>query len=287
VPSLLAGSWLMLRETLLADGPLPRPERELVAAAVSRANDCPYCVTVHELAEAAVAEHRAADQPLGESALGEWALGEWALGEWASRSGHRAAGPPPVAADAVPQAVGVATTFQYLNRMVNVFLPESPLPARLPAAMRGSADRLLQRLLADRADRAHPPGATLALLPARGPEHADPIDEAFERAAAAIEDARRRWVPESVAELMPNLLSRWDGAPPPLADGWPAGALRSLPVADRPAGRLALLTAFTSYRVTDDVVAEFRRCQPTDAALLGVVSWASFEAAREIGGWAR
>src|SRR4051812_44044903 len=47
VPELLCGSWLTLRETLLASGTLSRPAKEAVATAVSQANTCPYCVDVH------------------------------------------------------------------------------------------------------------------------------------------------------------------------------------------------------------------------------------------------
>ena len=34
-------------------------------------------------------------------------------------------------------------TFHYLNRMVNIFLTDSPLPANLPAAARSNAGRVL------------------------------------------------------------------------------------------------------------------------------------------------
>src|SRR4051794_40035248 len=46
-PGPLAACWMMLRESLLADGQVQRGAKEAVAAAVSVANSCPYCVTVH------------------------------------------------------------------------------------------------------------------------------------------------------------------------------------------------------------------------------------------------
>ena len=46
-PQALAAAWLMLRETLLAAGTAPRQQKEVVAASVSAANACPYCVAVH------------------------------------------------------------------------------------------------------------------------------------------------------------------------------------------------------------------------------------------------
>src|SRR4051794_19327548 len=46
-PGPLAACWMMLRESLLADGRVQRATLEAVAAAVSVGNSCPYCVTVH------------------------------------------------------------------------------------------------------------------------------------------------------------------------------------------------------------------------------------------------
>jgi alkylhydroperoxidase family enzyme len=47
-PTVMAASWLMMRETLLASGRADRVVKESVASAVSEANACPYCVEVHD-----------------------------------------------------------------------------------------------------------------------------------------------------------------------------------------------------------------------------------------------
>jgi hypothetical protein len=70
-----------------------------------------------------------------------------------------------------------------------------------------------------------------------------------------------------------------------------------LPRDDRPAGQLALLTAFSSYQVGDSVIAGFREAcernrhssrehyRPDDQSLIEVASWASMAAARVHGRW--
>jgi alkylhydroperoxidase family enzyme len=47
-PEVMAASWLMMCETLLASGRADRVLKESVASAVSEANTCPYCVEVHD-----------------------------------------------------------------------------------------------------------------------------------------------------------------------------------------------------------------------------------------------
>jgi len=51
----------------------------------------------------------------------------------------------------------------------------------------------------------------------------------------------------------------------------------------RPAARLALLTAFASYQVRPEDIDQARQHLPDDAALIGLTSWASLTAARHAG----
>ena len=59
VPEILAGVWCVSREAFVV-GRAGRARRETVAAAISRINECPYCVEVHTGMLHAAAEHRLA-----------------------------------------------------------------------------------------------------------------------------------------------------------------------------------------------------------------------------------
>jgi AhpD family alkylhydroperoxidase len=281
VPQLLAACWLMLRESLVADAGIPRQTLEAVAAAVSASNACPYCVTVHGATGQALADE-ATEAP--DPAAG--------IADWARLVGLRStAGRPPLDGAAAARLIGVVMTFHYLNRMVNVFLDPSPLPGALPEPLKRSAVRLLGRFAGATAGRRHVPGQSLHLLPAepsgQRPAWAasDPIlGEALARAGAAIDHAADR-IPASVRQLLAELLAGWDGRHPGLDGRWLDEPMAGLPVEDRPAGRLALLTAFASHRVTDRQVADFRHAHPGDPALLSLVSWASLATARRLTSW--
>jgi AhpD family alkylhydroperoxidase len=281
VPQLLAACWLLLRESLVADAPVSRATLEAVAAAVSAGNTCPYCVTVHGATGRALARANAD----GPSSTAE-------ASNWARQVGLRSTAAPPPAETAGPaRLIGVVMTFSYLNRMVNVFLDPSPLPGALPDLMRRPAVHLLGRFAGATAGRRHLPGESLHLLPRAATTRpawaeSDPIlGEAVVRAGAAIDQVAAEHVPASVRQLLPELLGRWDGRPPGLDPGWLDGPLADLPAQDRPAGRLALLTAFASHRITDRQVDGFRRAHPGDAALLSLVSWASLSTARQLTSW--
>ncbi|MCW2933278.1 MAG: hypothetical protein JWM19_4240 [Actinomycetia bacterium] len=282
-PQALAAAWLMLRETLLATGSAAREEKEVVAAAVSVANECPYCVAVHSAAVRGL---------VGESVPAELAAGRFEdiadpalrdIAVWAASVGRPGA-PAPVPAGSFPELAGVAVTFHYLNRMVSIFLPESPLPPLTPKPMGG----WVMSMLASAMLAPEPaPGASLDLLPdaplpaefswAAGQPH---IAGALARAAAAIEKAGQDVVPEPVREMVHDRLRGWDGLPPDMNRGWAQKLAAGLAAADRPAGRLALLAAFAPYQVTRDDIREVK--STWSEALIVLTSWASMAAARTI-----
>ncbi|MFF0309749.1 carboxymuconolactone decarboxylase family protein [Streptosporangium sp. NPDC004379] len=292
-PEALAASWTMLRESLLAAGRTGRAEREAVAAAVSAANACPYCTGVHTGTLHGLLPGTRADGAAGDPAVAEAA--EWARATATRERALRHAAPLP--AERTAELAAVAVTFHYLNRMVNVFLDDSPMPPRLPGGVRRPLERLLGRLMLPAARRAAVPGASPALLPAAPPADsaygveaawADAVPhfaDAFARASAAAGDYGRRSVPRRVRELVAAELAAWDGGPAGLSRVWATAAADRLPAAERPAGRLALLTALASHQVDRTVVEEFRGAGAGDRELVELTSWAALAAARRVASW--
>jgi AhpD family alkylhydroperoxidase len=261
-PEVMAASWLMMRETLLTSGRADRVIKESIASAVSEANTCPYCVEVHD------ATRQSIDGTYDAAAVRAWVRG----------------GRPPFPADQLEECVGVAVTFEYVNRMNNVFLPESPIPAGVPGVARNQARRTLGRVAAR--GRTIEPGGSLGLLPdAPLPEdfswsagHAT-IAGAFARASAVIDSVGARSLPLLVRELVHTRLSE-DAADIGLSRSWVDHAVADLPAGDQAVAKLALLTALASYQVDADVVASARRQCGDDAPLVEITAWASLAAAR-------
>ncbi|MEU8004461.1 carboxymuconolactone decarboxylase family protein [Catellatospora sp. NPDC049111] len=277
-PHRLAAAWTVLRETLLADGLTTRLDREAVASAVSAANSCPYCVDVHAGTLAGLGGRHALDA----AGPGGTRLREFTA--WAGQPGAPAPFPP----EQAPELIGTAVTFHYLNRMVNVFLPDSPLPPAVRGTARQAMGRVAARLLGALARGRVAPGGSAGLLPAaelpadlawaRGRPS---VAAAFGAAAAAFDEAGRS-LPDEVRELVSAQAARLpDGGPGLHAQDWLDGAVSALTPEHRGMARLALLTVFASYRVTPAVVAEAGLAD--DGALVGLTAWSSMAAARVLG----
>jgi alkylhydroperoxidase family enzyme len=287
-PDVLAASWLMLRETLLVPGAAPRAHKEAVSTAVSEGNNCPFCITMHSSMLGDLVGYR--DGVIPDPAA--QAVADWAT---ANATPETAVGHPvPFPAEQAPEMVGTAVVLQYLNRMVNIFLGELPLPPHAPAAALGVVRRVLVWLIKSAEDRGPRPGVSLDLLPEaqlpadlRWAAGNAAIAEAYARGAAAVDAAGRRSVPTEVRELVLEHLSRWDGRPIGPSRAWVEDAVAALAEDQRAAARLGLLTALASYQIDQSVIDRFRAGEPDDRALIDLTSWASLAAARRIGGWMR
>jgi AhpD family alkylhydroperoxidase len=276
-PDVLAACWLMLREVLLVPGSAPRAWKEAVCTAVSKSNECPFCITMHDSMLTNLVGYR--DGEIADPS-------SRAAAAWAGAAGVSA----PFTAEQTPELVGTAVVMQYLNRMVNIFLGEVPLPPGAPRSALAVVRRVLVWLIKS-AERAGPrPGTSLDLLPeAELPEDLSwaatnpAIAGAYARSAAVIEEAGRRSVPTAVRELVLASLEGWDGRPVGLSRAWVEDAVGELEVPDRPAGRLALLTALASYQVDQTAIDEFRSTAPDDRALIDLTAWSSLTTARHLG----
>ena len=295
-PEIMAASWLMLREVLVVAGDAGRTAKEAVAAAVSRGNTCPWCITVHSSTFAGLSGSGLSGSGVTDPRLR-------AIAAWATDSGTEEGAlrqQPAVTAGQAPELTGTAVILHYFNRMVNVFLTEVPLPPGVPKMMLRPVMRVLGRGIQAAAGQPHQPGASLDLLPAASlprdvswAASSPVVADAFARACGAVEAAAEHTVPSPVRDLVMTELGNWHGEPRGPSRAWADGPVATLPAAHRPAGRLALLTALASYQVDRKVVDEFRARGASegasegasDAALIELTSWASLAAARRAGTW--
>jgi AhpD family alkylhydroperoxidase len=294
-PELLAGAWMLCREITVARGRVDRTLKEAVATTVSHVNRCPFCVDAHSvmlggLGALDVARHIDAGRLDAVADPRTAAVVRWAV---ATRDpGAPELEHPPFDIAEMPEMVGTALLFHYINRPVNVFLGETPLPTR-HRLLRGGMLAIGSRRFRAFTGAHREPGETLDLLP----EAELPADMAWAggtpavagawaRFIAAADRAGGRALPRSVRARIVEQLGKWHGEDPGLGREWLEQALEGLDAGERAAARLALLSAFAPYRVDDDVVRDYRaRSGAGDAELVGAVAWAALAAARRVGGW--
>jgi AhpD family alkylhydroperoxidase len=260
------------RETELV-GIVRREIKEAVAATVSRLNQCPYCFDAHTTMLHAVSAHgtAAAISQVNDGEIQDPAIRQVVAWAEATRSpDDPLLQRPPFSEAEAPEIIGTAVAFHYTNRMVDIFLDETPLPSNrgwLKGALKWMAGWYFSRA----ARRRKPAGTSLALLPEAelpadmGWAASSPyVAGAFARWAAVVEIAGQEALSANVRSLVREHIAAWNGEPPSLSRGWVDAALAGLDDADKPAARLTLLTALAPYQIDENTIAAFRAQQPGD-----------------------
>jgi AhpD family alkylhydroperoxidase len=281
VPELLAATWALMREALLA-GDASRVERELVASSVSRANHCRFCVDAHVMLLHALGEHELAEVIAGGGTPPDPRLAELARWAQASRSPRAAGWTSPYG----PEVTGTLLAFHFINRIVSALLDDDLLPGGLQRSpvVRSVGGRLYARTAREPKE----PGRGLALLgagPAAPPAWAgdNPVGVAYAslrdvamRGADLLSDLARQTVTATVC---------WeDGRHPARPAEWAADLVRELPGTDRVGTRIALLAAFAPGAITPGDVALWRLTHPADADLVRLVGYGAITATDHVAG---
>lgn len=311
-PVLLLGTWAMLRESVLV-GTVPRRLKETVAAAVSRANRCPFCVEAHTVMMGAAGDPDGARALAGRPGRRRRVLPDSeaeALARWAEATAHpesRQLRRPPFAPRHREEILATACCFHYMNRMATVFLADSILP-RPGRWLRRPLLAFAARALRGRIASDLPPGQAVPLLercqtpvqtppPPRcqTPRQTVPgiswtapdstIREAMELWYGGCEEAGARVLSEGARRRVGGRVTGWRGGPLPLSGGWIDRTLDRLPEDERPAARLALLTALAPHRLTAEDLATARAALGSDRDLVAVAVWGAAQATCRIGSW--
>jgi AhpD family alkylhydroperoxidase len=295
VPALFPAVWAVTRESLLA-GPTQRVVREVIAAAVSTLNECPYCVDSHAASTSALG-HDGVAKALRAKSVGRIADSQLrAAAAWAvaTRSpGDPLLADPPFAPEDQPYAVGTALTFHYLNRMVSAFL--KPAPATVPSFIDrcGFMTRVLGRFPGRLLSTANlEPGASLqfcswapSVSAPASLEEAPEVAAAWSALIAAAQNAGEAVLSERTRAVISDTIESWSGADPGLGSGWARRAVASLPKEEHAPATFALVCALAPYRVERRLVDAVRTVHPTDADLVAIASWASVRATVRIAAW--
>ncbi|MEV4823361.1 carboxymuconolactone decarboxylase family protein [Micromonospora sp. NPDC049275] len=275
VPEVLAATWSLLREALLA-GDASRVERELVAATVSRANRCQFCVDAHVLLLHALGEHGLAEVIARGGTPTDPRHAELARWAQASRS--------PRAADWSsaygPEVTGTLLAFHFINRIVSALLDPDLLPGGLQRSplVRSVGGRLYARAARERKE----PGRSLPLLDADStppPAWAgnSPVGVAYASLRAAA--TRGEDLLGDVARQTVTATVRWeDGRFPARPADWAVDLVRDVPGRDRIGTRIALLAAFAPSAISVGDVALWRLSHPADADLVALVAYGAITA---------
>lgn len=277
IPELLAGAWSLVRETLFV-GNIDRGSKETVAWAVSKANQCPFCVDAH------FAAVRASNNKNDKLAL-------WA--ESTADSQAPMLSSPPFT-EFPAEYIGTAVAFHYLNRMVSVFLDKKMMP--VPDLLDGMTDVMAKVMMSGmiRKGKYSNIGDSLKLLP--DTDASLSWTPTWAESSTHVSDSLAGWssIIESVMRL--HFTERFIKTASEKIDSWIGGSALNngqvytdvgdaFSASDLPCAEIVLCTVYSPYRITDAMLEDALQSTGSRQALLALVAWAAQRAARRCGDW--
>ncbi len=294
VPKLLAGGWMVCRETEVV-GNVSRPVKEAVAATVSMLNRCPYCVDAHTIMLASAGKGAVADaiskarfDRIDDHKMG--AIVDWVLAT--GTPGRNVFVSPPFSPEEAPEIIGTAVYYHFINRLATVLLGETPLPSTRPW-LRRLLKWIASLKFRSAVGRSKSAGDSLGFLPVAS-EVNEPlwaktnpvVAQAFARFAEAVEEVGKFSLPKDVRDYVSRYVGKWNGETPEVSKRWAEAEARNFFAEDKKSAcELALLAALSPHQISREDIVRFQRHFPGDNLLLGSLAWASFTAACRIGTW--
>ncbi len=289
--------WVHAREIFVVETNVKRVIKETIAAGISQLNKCAYCEDVHGTSIISSGDKLTANA----IANGSWKSLEnektKSLIEWSLNTRNPDAEIikiPPFTLDEAPEIIGTALEFHATNRLVSIFLEESPLPKFLTnsfikkTAFNIASKTLFKSMVQKKANV----GESLVFIKdySLSEQHSwaciiPAYAKGIEAKDRLLDELEKEVIPERTAQLFKDKISTWQGEEMPMGKAWLNDTLNLLTENEKPIAKILFLAAFAPYTITENDINNFRKFKPTDKELLEVCYWAVQKITDRIGEW--
>ena len=291
--------WATARESFIVETNVKRVTKEAVASAVAQLNNCPYCEDAHVGSISGAGEDEIAEaisdgtwESLRDTKLKE--IIRWSLNT--RNPEHDIIKNPPFPAKEAPEIIGTALTFHSTNRLVSIYLEESPMPAMLTnklikkTALSIASKTLFKSMVVK--DEPILPDESLKFIdnvPVTGDLNWAKYIPAYAKALSAkntlLLKIEKEIIPVKSAQLLKNKIKDWHGEEMPLGRSWLTENLNGLSETEKPVARLMFLAAFAPYSIVEKDINDFRKIKSSDKELIEVCFWSIQMITNRISEW--
>ncbi len=277
--------WVTARESYVVESSVKRVTKEIVAASVAQVNRCPYCEDAHGTSIVSAGDKITSKK----IANGTWQtlkgekkkqIIEWSLNT--RNPNAEIIKNPPFSIHEAPEIIGTALVFHSTNRLVSIFLEESPLPNFLSGklikktALKIAAKTLFKSMV----EKQSTTGDGLEFIndypiptSLKWSKSIPPFSKALAAEQVVLNEIEEELIPKKLAQLFIEKVNSWQGEEMPMGRSWLNEVIKPLSENEKPIAQIMFLAAFTPFAVTGKDIEDFRKAKPGDAALVEVCYW--------------
>ncbi len=289
-PRALEAYWHMSKAVYFSGNHFDREDKDIIASGVSASNGCSYCLEAHaglvRMADRESGNGMAADDAGRIADVRRRRLFLWARATMrpdASEVRH-----PPFVAPQAAEVIGVALMFHYTNRLVNIFMPDSPIQLPPIPGLKRLVMWLARPQLRRLATREQPRPLPQSGLPSADFSWAERdavIHSSFSAFDRVITQMGSVVASDRCRAVVLRALQAWRGTDGAHSTDWIEQQISALPPEDQAAGRLAMRCAIASREVTKHDIDQYQHDRPGDGSLVRLLMWSSFQATKRVGSW--
>ncbi len=289
--------WVTARECFIVETHVKRVLKEIVATSVAQINKCPYCEDAHSTSIMSTGNKSISEIITN----GDWQTIEddkiKQLISWSLNTRNPNAliiKNPPFSKEEAPEIIGTAMTFHSTNRLVNIFLEESPLPSFLGNGFikRMALNFASKTLFKSMVEKQTVIGDGLQFInnyPIAVQFNWATEIPSFAKALTAenvlLTEIEEELISIEIVELFIEKVNNWQGEEMPLGRNWLTKIIQNINEKDKPIANLVFLAAFAPYSIAKNDIDEFRNIYKSDTALVEVCFWAIQKTTNRIGEW--
>ena len=287
-PVLLKGCWEILREVILVEGRLSRLHKEAISTAVSKANECGFCIDGHTIMIAGLKDHRSVKAILNNRPDLIKDLKLQNLIDWSYKSqqfNDQGSMLNLVKKHELPEAIGSVVFCHYMNRLASTFMCSRILPFKkefLNRPVRAIAARVMRptlkkelksKVFLTETYRVH----QKKLLWAASNEQ---INYVFSKYCYVLNIICNHYVPSDIKAFIKQEIKNWDGK----EKGYSDELFENIASHHRILAKVMYLQAFAPAKINPGQLIELKKYfNNNDEAILTSLAWVSFETALGIG----
>lgn len=289
--------WIFARELFIIENNVSRVKKEIIASWIAQINKCPYCEDVHTTSISSAWNNKVSKAIMNKTweSLNDKKTKEiikWSLNT--RKPNTNIIKNPPFSEKEAPEIIWTALVFHSTNRLVSIFLDNSPLPNFLSnnltkkIALKIASKTFFKSMIFKKVK----PLESLKFISNydfwNKINNFNPMElfiKALKIEKEILDEIENKHIQINLIKLFKTKIAKWEGEDMPLGRAWLLKITKNLNENEKPIANIIFLSAFSPYTITKNDINDFLQIKKSEQELLEICFWSIQTLVNRINEW--